>query len=99
MITRQCDEPGLIVFHELTILAYFFAMRSCEYLLTTGERRTQPFWRRNFAFRRANKIVLHDSPDLNLADSVTLTFEYQKRDLRDDQVTQSKSGHPLLCPV
>jgi hypothetical protein len=41
----------------------------------------------------------YDSPNLHLADSVTLTFEYQKRDLRDDQVTQSKSGHPLLCPV
>jgi hypothetical protein len=99
MITRQCSEPGLIVFHDLTILAFFFAMRSCEYLLTTGERRTQPLRRRNFVFRRDNKIVPHESPNLHLADSVTLTFEYQKRDLRDDQVTQSKSGHTLLCPV
>jgi hypothetical protein len=99
MINRPCSEPGLIVFHELTILAYFFAMRSCEYLLTTGERRTQPLRRRNFSFRRENKLVPHDSNDLHLADSVTITFEFQKRDLRDDQVTQSKSGHQLLCPV
>ena len=28
-----------------------------------------------------------------------MTFEYQKRDLRDDAVTQSRSGDPLLCPV
>ena len=74
-------------------------MRSCEYLLTTGERRTQPLRRRNFVFRSKNKIVSHDSPNLHLANSVTLTFEYQKRDLRDDQVTQSKSGDELLCPV
>jgi hypothetical protein len=99
MTTRQCSEPGLIAFHELTILAYFFAMRSCEYLKTTGERRTEPLRRKNFVFRKDNKIVPHEDPNLHLADAVTITFEFQKRDLRDDSITQSKSGDPYLCPV
>jgi hypothetical protein len=99
MITRQSLEPGLIVFHELTLLAFFFAMRSCEYLKTTGERRTEPLRRRNFVFRKNNKIMPHDNPNLHLADTVTLTFEFQKQDLRDDSITQAKPGDPFLCPV
>jgi hypothetical protein len=86
MITRQCSEPGLIVFHKLTLLAFFFAMRSCEYLRTTGERRTEPL-RRQFFSRKDNKIVPQDDPNLHLPDAVTLTFEFQKRDLRDNSVT------------
>ena len=99
MVQRPCSDPGLIAYHQLTILAFFFAMRSCEYLKTTGERRTQSLRLRNLVFRRKNKIVPHDDPHLDLADTVTVTFEYQKRDLRDDAVTQSRSGDPLLCPV
>ena len=63
--------------------------RSCEYLKTTEERRTQSLRLRNLVFRRKNKIVPHDDPHLDLADTVTVTFEYQKRDLRDDAATQS----------
>ena len=36
MISRGCSDPGLMAFHELVRLAFFFAMRSCEYLVTTG---------------------------------------------------------------
>jgi hypothetical protein len=43
--------------------------------------------------------VPYDDPDLHLADTITITFEYQKRDLRDDLVTQSRSGNHHLCPV
>ena len=99
MVTRSCKDPGLIAFHQLTIFAFFFAMRSCEYLKTTGERRTNPLRMEHLVFRRGNKLVPHDNPDLELADTVTITFEYQKRDLRNDSVTQSRSGKPLLCPV
>jgi hypothetical protein len=99
MVHRKSSDPGLIAYHQLTIVAYFFAMRSCEYLQTSGEKRTHPLRVRNFVFRKHNKIVPHDDPDLALADNITITFEYQKRDLRDDSVTQSKSGDFFLCPV
>ena len=99
MVTRPCSDPGLIAFHQLTIFAFFFAMRSCEYLKTTGDRRTNPLRMEHLVFQKNNKIVSHDDPDLELADNVTITFEYQKRDMRNDTVTQSRSGKPLICPV
>jgi hypothetical protein len=99
MIQRNLSDPGLQTFHELTLLAFFFAMRSCEYLKVTGDRRTHPLRLRNLVFRRRNAIVPHDDPNLHLADTITVTFEYQKTELRDDSITQSKSGHILLCPV
>ena len=46
-----------------------------------------------------NWIILHDDPQLEFAATLTITFEFQKKDLRNDSVTQSRSGHPLLCPV
>ena len=99
MVQRPCLDPGLITYHQLIILASFFAMRSCEYLKMTGEQGTQSLRLRNLVVCRKNKIVPHDDPHLDLANTVTVTFEYQKRDLRDDAVTQSRSGDPLLCPV
>ena len=99
MVTRSCTDPGLIAFHQLTIFAFFFAMQSCEYLKTKGERRTNPLRMEHLVFRKDNKIVPHDEPNLELADTITITFEYQKRDLRNDTVTQSRSGKPLICPV
>ena len=76
-------------------------MRSCEYLKIkpNEERRTHPIRLRNLVFRKNHTIVPHDDPNLADADTVTVTFEYQKRDLRDDAVTQTKSGDPLMCPV
>ena len=100
MIARPCSDPGLKAFHELALLAFFFAMRSCEYLVTRGsERRTDALRLRNLVFRRNHQIVPHDDPHLEDADTITVTFEFQKRDLRDDPITQSKSGDPFLCPV
>jgi hypothetical protein len=101
MIRRQTTDPGLLAFHQLMLLAFFFAMRSCEYLkLPKGsERRTKTLCVGNLVFRRQNQIVPHDDPDLEKADCVTITFEFQKRDLRDDAVTQSRTDDQLLCPV
>ena len=101
MVTRPVSNPGLIAFHELINFAFFFAMRSCEYLKVrpTEERRTHPIRLRNLVFRKNHLIVPHDDPNLAEADTITCTFEYQKRDLRDNSITQSKSGDPLMCPV
>ena len=41
----------------------------------------------------------HDSPLLEFADSVSITFEFQKKDECNDTVTQVFSGDSLLCPV
>jgi hypothetical protein len=41
----------------------------------------------------------HDNPELEFADSISITFEIQKKDERDDMVTQYASGHQIRCPV
>jgi integrase len=107
LLQRMVQRPdgGVAVlrhFHRLTIFAFFFAMRSCEYLLVTSDesqRRTRPLRLRNFLFLRGHRRLDHSSDDLVSADSITITFEWQKRDDRDDQVTQSRTPHRLLCPV
>eukprot|EP00957_Ditylum_brightwellii_P145827 11103785-Ditylum_brightwellii.AAC.1 len=38
-------------------------------------------------------------PWLKYADWVSITFKFQKKDKRDDTVTQMASGNSLLCPV
>ena len=100
MVRRATSDQQMIAFHQLIIMAFFFAMRSCEYLLTTGnERRTKTLQMRNFQFTKNHQVLPLDSPILEQADCVTITFEFQKNDHRDEQITQQRTGHPLLCPV
>ena len=42
---------------------------------------------------------MHNDPRLEFADCVSITFEFQKADGRNDTVTQMASGDALLCPV
>jgi hypothetical protein len=100
MVTRQTTSPMLTVLHQLFLLGFFFAMRSCEYLLVTGpKRRTQPIKKKSFTFILDGKVLPHDSRYLSRADSVSVTFEFQKRDDRNDVVTQCATGDPVFCPV
>ena len=102
MVTRPCTDQSLISFHQLLLLAFFFAMRSCEYLKVTdkeADRRTKPLRVRNLQFIKDHRILDHSDPNLEDADTLTITFEFQKRDQRDDSVTQERTDHPVLCPV
>ena len=99
MVSRPCHNNANVAFHQLIKMAFFFAMRSCEYLKVTGERRTDALRVRNFVFRKNQRIMDHSDPNLECADTVTLTFEFQKRDQRDDAVTQSKTKDAIMCPV
>jgi hypothetical protein len=94
------------VFHQLILLAFFFTLRSCEYLqvgkydpFTFPSRRTHPLRKRNFRFWCNHRLVPHTDPNLHTCDSVTLDFEFQKTDVRDESVTQSRTNHPIFCPV
>jgi len=51
------------------------------------------------AFRQDGRILPHSSPRLHLADTIAITFEYQKRDERNDTVTQWRTGNSTYCPV
>ena len=106
MVTRHTHTQTVIVFHQLMLLAFFFALRSCEYLkVGSGDPYVQPSCC-TFPLRKCNvrfwchhHIIPHTDPELHLADAVTLDFEFQKRDIRDESVTQSRTGHPIFCPV
>jgi hypothetical protein len=50
-------------------------------------------------FFRGHIELPHDSPDLAFADAVSITFRFQKTDVRNATITMYKSGLSLLCPV
>jgi hypothetical protein len=89
------------IFSQLMMLAFFFAMRSCEYLKvdSSADRRTFPIRKRNIIFMKNHRVLRHDSLLLEQADSVTLIFEFQKTDMRNESVTQMRTGHVTNCPV
>jgi hypothetical protein len=85
-------------------LAYFWCMRSCEYSDVQGERRTKILCVRNFRFfNKNNKDISSDIHLLGEATTVSITFEFQKRDIRNDTISHQKSGDKLgsgeMCPV
>ena len=69
----------------LLIGAIFFAMRSCEYLHTTGEetKRTKIVRVGKIIFKKGSRILPHSSEQLSKADLVRIVFEFQKNDHRD----------------
>ena len=77
-------------------------MRSCEYLTTNipeENRRTNTLRLRNLRFFIKGRLIPHSSPRLSLADTITITFEFQKSDERHKSVTMHRSGDAVLCPV
>jgi hypothetical protein len=94
---NDCDEA--IATHQLLRGAFFFGMRSCEYLEVSGPRRTKRLRLKNLRFFIGSGELPHSSHLLHLADSVTVIFEFQKTDERDEMVTMHRSGDPVLCPI
>lgn len=78
---------------ELTMGAFFFAMRSCEYSKSGKEesKRTRILCLRNIRFFKNRVQIPHDSPLIHIADYVDITFEFQKNDLRNDSVGMYRS--------
>jgi len=84
---------------ELFIGAFFFAMRSCEYVHVQGKRKTKLLCIRNIRFFQGKRLVKHSDPFLHLASSVSITFEDQKRGSKGDTITHHRTTDPVLCPV
>jgi hypothetical protein len=93
------DSPAAII-AELAIVAFFFAMRSCECTTTPTPGKTKTINLPGIIFRDRNKqVVPHDSPDLAEAEHVSLTFEDQKNNEKNDTRSQRRTDDPILCPV
>ena len=79
---------------------FFFAMRSCECSRVSGERRTKLLRLRNIQLCRGRRRMCHNDRSLLSADSVSVTFEFQKNDERDVTIAQQHCTHDAtLCPV
>jgi len=86
---------------QLIIGAFFFAMRSCEYLKVPKqhEKRTKQLKLKNIAFYTEGNLIEHSPPDLHNSSSVSITFESQKNERKFDTITQWRTTHDTLCPV
>ena len=84
---------------DLCMGAFFFAMRSCEYLTVSGERKTKRLRLENFQFFMNHKMIPLDSPRIGSADCVSITFVDQKNSQKQDTITMHASGDLILCPV
>lgn len=93
-------NPFLCIVANILIAALFFACRSCEYLKTSGERKTKLLTVENIVFRRKTKVIKsYKEEDLRKVTSVSITFTKQKNKSDFETITQHASHHPILCPV
>ena len=76
-------------------------MRSCEYLKVSAseQRRTKALTLHNLRFFLHGNELPHHHPELHAADTITITFIFQKNDERNEDVTMHCTLDPLLCPV
>jgi len=74
-------------------------MRSCEYVKVQGPQKTKLLTIKNIRFFIGNRQLQHSDKNLASADCVSITFEYQKRDVKNNINTQHKSGDTVICPV
>ena len=63
------------------------------------KRRTNILKLRCLRFFKDGRELQHSDPYLVYADCVSITFEWQKKDERNDTVTQLASENIILCPV
>ena len=84
---------------QLAVGAFFFGMRSCEYLTVRGTRKTRQLTVRNIRFFKNNtELKVKTSNFILYADTVSITFTFQKNRKKMITVTQPRSGKPI-CPV
>jgi len=105
---RQAKNSALTldkVIAELQTMAYFWCMRSCEYSDVQGERRTKILCVRNLRFfDKLNRDISKDYKNLHdNTVTVSVTFEFQKKDVRNDIISHQRSGDKVgegeMCPV
>lgn len=97
---RMAKLPRELARAHLLCGALFYGMRSCEFLgVGNRERKTRPIRVRDIVFRRGERIISHESPELLLSDDVSIDFGEQKSELKDETITQDATSDPELNPV
>ena len=84
----------------LLIVAFFYAMRSCECLVTSGSKITVNIRLRHVVFLNGRGGTIHQrSPAIHSAHSTSLIFENQKNKVKWDKSTMESTADPLLNPT
>lgn len=97
---KTTSNTAFAIVAELSIVAFFFAMRSCEISLTPSPGKTRPIRLGGVVFRDAShREICHRDGDLSKAERVTITFEDQKNGTKMDKRTHQRTNDPVLCPV
>jgi hypothetical protein len=86
---------------QLTIGATLFACCCCEYskIPQREMKHTKQLCLRNIRFFKDRHLISAPSVDLESADSIAITFEMQKNDLKHDMVIRGRTDDATLCPV
>jgi hypothetical protein len=93
------NSPAAVAAADLAMAAFFFACRSCEYIQVTGPRRTKPIRVGDVQFRQGKLIISHDSPELHLAETVSVIFRDQKNRSKYQTRTAWATTDPKANPV
>ena len=62
-------------------------------------KRTKLLCLRNIRFFEVGRLLSTPSANLEFADSVAVTFEMQKNDMKHETIIHGRTDHPVLCPV
>jgi len=86
---------------DLSISAFFFTMRSCEYSTIPERGKTKLLTVGNICLYSKDKIEIshHDQLLESRAKHATITFEDQKNNKKMETRTQQCTEDPILCPV
>jgi hypothetical protein len=76
-------------------------MQSCKYLKVTQAKKRQTDILRlcNLCFFKDGILIKHNNPHLKFSDCRLITFKMQKKDKKNNTVTQTLSGGVNMYPV
>jgi hypothetical protein len=98
-VFAEQHTPADRCFGPLLILAFFFAMRSCEYLTVSGPRKTKLLRLRDIQFFLHRVDISTNTTQLHTADVICITFQDQKNGDKADTITMHRTTDPITCPV
>ena len=98
-LLRNTFTPKDEALGQLATGAFFFGCRSCEYLKVEGTRKTKCLTVENVRFFKNNLEIKNKRNQLiQFADTVSVTFVFQKNKKKMITVSHPRSGK-AICPV
>ena len=100
-VAAQKSNPLEQAISQLIVGAFFYAMRSCEYLQVPNYegRKTKIVRLKDIRFFKNSQPIPHSSNLIHTADVVAITFRSQKNEERNDIINQFSTGDATLYPV